>query len=139
MQHKQPSVNGLIDRLAYSANTKVHYLCYKCHYQASSLTFYQVRCSSGRQTAAGEAKQALLCCLATYMYLSSDSLLTRMSLILSIFRSSPSMSSAVMVESAMETTSSSEGQTELSDLGMLFYFMQVQHESQVLAEIPKYT
>lgn len=33
------SVNGLIDRLAYSANTKVHYLCYKCHYHASDLTF----------------------------------------------------------------------------------------------------
>lgn len=41
------------------------------------------------------------------MYLSSDSLLTRMSLILSIFKSSPSMSSTVTVESAMDTTSSS--------------------------------
>ena len=44
----------------------------------------------------------------THMYLSSDSLLTRTSLILSILKSSPSMSSAVMVESAMDTTSSSE-------------------------------
>lgn len=43
----------------------------------------------------------------THMYLSSDSLLTRMSLILSIFKSSPSISSTVTVESAMETTSSS--------------------------------
>lgn len=42
-----------------------------------------------------------------HMYLSSDSLLTRMSLILSIFKSSPSMSSTVTVESAMDTTSSS--------------------------------
>lgn len=49
------------------------------------------------------------CCLATYMYRSSDSLLTRTSLILSIFKSSPSMSSTVMVESAMDTTSSSGG------------------------------
>ena len=49
----------------------------------------------------------------THMYLSSDSLLTKTSLILSIFKSSPSMSSTVMVESAMETTSSSsEGQRE---------------------------
>lgn len=49
----------------------------------------------------------------THMYLSSDSLLTRMSLILSIFKSSPSMSSTVTVESAMDTTSSSsEGQRE---------------------------
>lgn len=46
-----------------------------------------------------------------HMYLSSDSLLTRTSLILSILKSSPSMSSTVMVESAMDTTSSSERET----------------------------
>lgn len=47
----------------------------------------------------------------THMYRSSDSLLTRTSLILSIFNSSPSISSTVTVESAMDTTSSSsEGQ-----------------------------
>lgn len=46
------------------------------------------------------------------MYLSSDSLLTKMSLILSILKSSPSMSSTVMVESAMDTTSSSEREEE---------------------------
>lgn len=73
-----------------------------------SYLLWQVKCSSGRQTAASEA---------TYMYRSSDSLLTRTSLILSIFRSSPSMSSTVMVESAMETTSSSEGQRETLELG----------------------
>lgn len=49
----------------------------------------------------------------THMYLSSDSLLIRMSLILSIFKSSPSISSTVTAESAMDTTSSSsEGQRE---------------------------
>lgn len=41
----------------------------------------------------------------SYMYLSSDSLRTRMSLIRTILHNSPSMSSTVMVESAIETTS----------------------------------
>lgn len=45
------------------------------------------------------------------MYRSSDSLLTRISLILSILKSSPSMSSMVVVESAMETISSSANGT----------------------------
>lgn len=45
------------------------------------------------------------------MYRSSDSLLTRISLILSILKSSPSMSSMVVVESAMETISSSANET----------------------------
>lgn len=45
------------------------------------------------------------------MYRSSDSLLTRISLILSILKSSPSMSSMVVVESAMETISSSASGT----------------------------
>lgn len=77
--------------------------------------FWHVRCRRGRHTAASEAGGR--CWLATYMYLSSDSLLTRMSLILSIFKSSPSMLSTVMVESAMDTTSSSEGQRELLERG----------------------
>lgn len=47
----------------------------------------------------------------THMYRSSDSLLTRISLILSILKSSPSMSSMVVVESAMETISSSANET----------------------------
>jgi len=42
----------------------------------------------------------------SYMYLSSDSLRTRMSLIRSILHSSPSMFPMVIVESAMEMTSS---------------------------------
>lgn len=45
--------------------------------------------------------------MGTHMYRSSDSLLTRISLIRSILKSSPSMSSMVVVESAMETISSS--------------------------------
>lgn len=45
------------------------------------------------------------------MYLSSDSLRTRMSRIRSILNSSPSISSTVIVESAMEMTSSAERQT----------------------------
>lgn len=44
--------------------------------------------------------------ISSYMYRSSDSLRTRMSRIRSILNSSPSISSAVTVESAMETTSS---------------------------------
>lgn len=44
------------------------------------------------------------------MYLSSDSLRTRMSRIRSILNSSPSMSSIVTVESAIETTSAAERQ-----------------------------
>lgn len=44
---------------------------------------------------------------STHMYRSSDSLLTRISLILSILKSSPSMSSIVVEESAMEMISSS--------------------------------
>lgn len=45
----------------------------------------------------------------THMYLSSDSRRTRMSRILSILKSSPSMSSTVTDESAMETMSSCPG------------------------------
>lgn len=88
-------------------------------FQPSTFMFsnflWHVRCHRGRQSAASEAGGRR--CLATYMYLSSDSLLTRMSLILSIFKSSPSMLSTVMVESAMDTTSSSEGQRELLERG----------------------
>lgn len=48
------------------------------------------------------------CYYRSYMYLSSDSLRTRMSLIRSILHSSPSMSSTVIVESAIEIASSAE-------------------------------
>ena len=45
--------------------------------------------------------------MGSYMYLSSDSLLTRMSRIRSILNNSPSMSAMVMEESAIEIMSSS--------------------------------
>lgn len=51
-------------------------------------------------------KWAVLVKKRSYMYLSSDSLRTRMSLIRTILHNSPSMSSTVMVESAIEITSS---------------------------------
>lgn len=58
----------------------------------------------------------------THMYLSSDSLLTRMSLILSIFKSSPSISSTVTVESAMETTSSSSRGERDRDIELMHHW-----------------
>lgn len=76
------------------------------------------------------------------MYLSSDSLRTRMSLIRSILHSSPSMSSTVLVESAIETASSAEKQGENKTLNlpgsshMMVLFLQ---DSSKMTKKPKTT
>lgn len=61
----------------------------------------------------------------SYMYRSSDSLRTRISRIRSILNSSPSMSSMVMEESAIEMTSSAErGCIERIHTGLLLNYSQ---------------